>query len=55
MPIKAVFFDALYTIVKPRLPIKEQYALVFSPYFNVPSERIKPSFKAGSQLLSNII
>ncbi|KAG8808215.1 hypothetical protein FRC19_006056 [Serendipita sp. 401] len=45
MRVKIVFFDALHTIVKPRLPIFQQYAEEFSPYFSVEPQRIKTAFK----------
>ncbi|KAF9529407.1 HAD-like domain-containing protein [Crepidotus variabilis] len=47
-PIRLVTFDALHTIITPRLPIYVQYSQVFEPYVGVlPPEKIKHSFKAA--------
>ncbi|KJA29019.1 hypothetical protein HYPSUDRAFT_155242 [Hypholoma sublateritium FD-334 SS-4] len=44
--IRLVTFDALHTIITPRLPIYAQYSQVFAPYLGVlPQESIKHSFK----------
>lgn len=45
--IKIVFFDALFTIVRPRLPIEVQYAQEFAPYFTANPGDIKTSFKTA--------
>ncbi|PVG02359.1 HAD-like protein [Serendipita vermifera] len=45
MRIRIVFFDALFTIVKPRQPIDIQYQEIFAPYFTTDPSRIKASFK----------
>jgi hypothetical protein len=47
MRVKMVFFDALHTIVRPRLPIHIQYAEVFAPHFTVDPLQIKAAFKTG--------
>jgi len=47
-PIRLVTFDALHTIIVPRLPIHVQYSQVFEPYLGViPPGRIRRSFKTG--------
>ena len=47
-PIRLVTFDALYTIIVPRLPIHVQYSQVFEPYLGaIPPGRIRKSFKTG--------
>lgn len=35
MTIRLVTFDALHTLVTPRLPIYVQYSQIFAPYFGV--------------------
>ena len=46
--IRLVTFDALHTIVTPRIPVHQQYALVFQPYLGyIDPLRIKPAFKVG--------
>ncbi|KAG6918718.1 hypothetical protein DXG01_012203 [Tephrocybe rancida] len=47
-PIRLVTFDALYTIITPRLPIHVQYSQAFEPYLGVldPSS-LKQSFRVG--------
>lgn len=48
MPIRAVFFDALATLVAPRLPIYVQYSQTFKPYLGVlEPDLLKQSFKIG--------
>jgi len=51
MRVKLVLFDALYTIVKPRVPIHVQYAQVFEPYLGkVDPMRVKAAFKIGTHM-----
>ncbi|CAG7850515.1 SubName: Full=Uncharacterized protein {ECO:0000313/EMBL:CCA67583.1} [Serendipita indica DSM 11827] len=50
--IKIVFFDALFTIVRPRLPIEVQYAQEFAPYFTANPGDVKTSFKTESDAAS---
>lgn len=46
--IRLVTFDALHTIITPRLPINVQYSAVFEPYLGaLDPEAIKRSFKTG--------
>ncbi|KAI0718495.1 HAD hydrolase subfamily IA REG-2-like protein [Fomitopsis betulina] len=46
MPIRAVFFDALATLVAPRLPIYVQYSQTFKPCLGVlEPDLLKQSFK----------
>lgn len=46
--IKLVLFDALHTIITPRLPIHVQYAHVFQPYLGVlDPTRVQIAFKTG--------
>ncbi|KAJ3488090.1 hypothetical protein NLI96_g3084 [Meripilus lineatus] len=46
MTIRLVTFDALHTIVTPRLPVYVQYAQTFEPYLGVlEPEALKKSFK----------
>jgi hypothetical protein len=46
--VKLVSFDALHTLVKPRLPISAQYADTFAPFLGELSPvLIKRSFKTG--------
>jgi hypothetical protein len=50
MLLRAITFDALYTLVRPRIPIAEAYAEAFKPYFGhlEPSD-VKTSFKTGGR------
>ncbi|KAF8513027.1 HAD hydrolase subfamily IA REG-2-like protein [Hysterangium stoloniferum] len=44
--IKLVLFDALHTLITPRLPVHIQYAQVFEPYIGpLPPDQVKTSFK----------
>lgn len=46
--IRLVTFDALHTVITPRLPIYVQYSQVFEPYLGLlPPDHIKQSFKVG--------
>ncbi|KAG1737629.1 HAD-like domain-containing protein [Suillus lakei] len=48
MIIRLVTFDALHTLVTPRLPIYVQYSQTFAPYLGVlEPERLKQSFKVA--------
>lgn len=48
MAIRAVSFDALATLVAPRLPIYVQYSQTFQPYLGVlDPDLLKKSFKTG--------
>ena len=52
MSICLVSFDALHTILAPRLPIYVQYSQVFAPFLGVlEPESLKSSFKAGMYLV----
>ena len=47
--IRLVTFDALFTLVKPRKPIHEQYSDAFEPFLGrLDAARIKRSFKQGT-------
>ena len=49
MALRLVTFDALHTIITPRLPIHVQYSQTFSPYLgNLNPDSIKRSFKVGT-------
>ena len=55
MTIRLVTFDALHTIVTPRLPIYVQYSQTFEPYLGVlEPEALKKSFKIGAASLPSI-
>ena len=46
--VRLVTFDALYTLIKPRRPIHNQYAEVFERYMNlrrIDPDEVKRSFK----------
>jgi hypothetical protein len=46
--IRLVTFDALYTLLTPRLPIHVQYAQTFAPFLGeLEPESIRRSFKTG--------
>ncbi|KZT65942.1 HAD-superfamily hydrolase [Daedalea quercina L-15889] len=48
MAIRAVLFDALFTIVAPRQPIYVQYSQTFEPYLGVlDPDMLKKSFKSA--------
>ncbi|KAI0675043.1 HAD hydrolase subfamily IA REG-2-like protein [Trametes maxima] len=48
MAIRLVTFDALHTLVQPRLPIYVQYAQTFEPYLgSIDPGAIKTSFKSA--------
>lgn len=52
-PIKLVTFDALHTIITPRLPIAVQYARTFEPYLGpLDPDLLKSSFKRGELYIS---
>jgi len=47
-PLRLVTFDALYTIIAPRLPIHVQYSEAFAPHIGVlDPESIRQSFRTG--------
>jgi hypothetical protein len=49
--IRLVTFDALHTLITPRVPVYVQYSQVFTPYIGtLPPESIKRSFKGGEPL-----
>lgn len=49
MAIRLVTFDALHTIITPRLPIHIQYSQTFAPYLGIlEPDSIKRSFKVGT-------
>ncbi len=49
MAIRLVTFDALHTLVTPRLPIYVQYAQTFEPYLGAMDPVVlKRSFKSGT-------
>ena len=49
MAIKLVTFDALHTLVTPRLPVYVQYSQTFAPYLGVlEPDALKQSFKSGT-------
>lgn len=48
MTIRLVTFDALHTLITPRLPIYVQYSQIFAPYLGVLEPGLlKQSFKVG--------
>ena len=48
MAIRLVTFDALHTLVAPRLPVYVQYSQTFEPYLGVLEPgKLKVSFKTG--------
>jgi hypothetical protein len=52
MAIRLVSFDALHTILAPRLPIDVQYSQTFAPFLGVlEPDSLKISFKTGMYLL----
>ncbi|KAF8236471.1 HAD-like protein [Tricholoma matsutake] len=47
-PIRLVTFDALYTIITPRLPVHVQYSQTFAPYIGVlDPEALRRSFRVA--------
>lgn len=51
-PIRLVTFDALYTIITPRLPVHVQYSQTFAPYIGVlDPEALRRSFRVGKKCL----
>ena len=49
MAIRLVTFDALHTLVAPRLPVYVQYSQTFEPYLGVlDPDALKRSFKIGT-------
>lgn len=53
MALRLVTFNALHTIITPRLPIHVQYSQTFSPYLgNLNPDSIKWSFKVGTSKTS---
>ena len=49
MAIRLVTFDALHTLVAPRLPVYVQYSQTFEPYLGVlDPDALKHSFKIGT-------
>ena len=52
MAIRLVTFDALHTIITPRLPIYVQYSQTFEPYLGVlDPDALKRSFKTGTYIV----
>ena len=52
MTIRLVTFDALHTLIAPRLPIYLQYSQTFEPYLgSLEPAAIKNSFKAALKQL----
>jgi hypothetical protein len=50
--IRLVTFDALYTIITPRLPVHVQYSQIFEPYVGVlDPEALRKSFRVGEKYL----
>ncbi|KAI5123938.1 hypothetical protein M0805_006353 [Coniferiporia weirii] len=48
MVVRLVTFDALFTLIRPRLPIHVQYAHAFEPFFGpLPPDDIKRAFKSA--------
>lgn len=53
MTIRLVTFDALHTLLTPRLPIYVQYSQTFEPYLGtLEPEALKASFKIGIRISS---
>lgn len=53
MTIRLVTFDALHTLVTPRLPIYNQYSQTFAPYLGVLEPGLlKQSFKVGMSTIT---
>ncbi|CAE6479255.1 unnamed protein product [Rhizoctonia solani] len=51
MRVKIVFFDALHTLIQPRIPIFEQYHRVLTPKLGpLDPDLLKASFKTGKSL-----
>lgn len=49
MAIRLVTFDALHTLVTPRLPVYVQYAQTFEPYLGAMDPvALKRAFKSGT-------
>ena len=49
MAIRLVTFDALHTLVTPRLPVYVQYAQTFEPYLGaLDPAALKSAFKSGT-------
>jgi hypothetical protein len=49
--IRLVTFDALHTLLVPRLPIHVQYSQTFAPYLGVlDPDALRASFKTGARL-----
>jgi hypothetical protein len=50
LPIRLVTFDALYTLIVPRLPVHVQYSQTFAPYLGVlDPDKIRHSFRVGEK------
>lgn len=53
--IKLVTFDALHTLITPRLPIAVQYAQTFEPYLGpLDPGLLSSSFKRGAYTRSRV-
>jgi len=51
MTLRLVTFDALHTLITPRLPIYIQYSQTFAPYLGVlEPELLRQSFKVGGSI-----
>lgn len=49
MAIRLVTFDALHTLITPRLPIYVQYSQTFEPFLGVlEPAALKQSFRSGT-------
>lgn len=49
MAVRLVVFDALHTLLAPRLPIPVQYAQTFAPYLGaLDPDALKRAFKTGT-------
>ena len=52
IPIRALTFDALFTLLRPRLPIHIQYVRTFQPFFGpLDPQAIEQAFKRGQSPL----
>jgi hypothetical protein len=51
--IRLVTFDALYTIIVPRLPVHVQYSQTFAPFIGVlDPDSLRRSFRVGKKYFS---
>jgi len=55
-PIRLVTFDALYTIIAPRLPVHIQYSQTFAPYIGILNpDSLRQSFRVGKNDLKLLL